>query len=131
MLIHLDTSLLVDAFTGSRRSLAAIRTATARGDSIAFSTIVLYEWLRGPRTEAETTAVTAFFAGDSPAAFGAREAERAAELYRRVKAARQRQADLAIAACAIQHGASLWTLNVADFADVPGLALYGGQGVRQ
>ena len=122
MLIHLDTSVLVDAFTGSRRSLPAVRTATARNDSIAFSTIVLYEWLRGPRTEAEISAVAAFF--DSPAAFGAREAERAAELYRRVKGARQRQADLAIAACAIQHGASLWTLNAADFTDVPGLSLY-------
>ena len=122
MVIHLDTSVLIDAFTGSRRSLAAIRTATARGDSIGFSTIVLYEWLRGPRTEAETTAVTAFF--DDPATFGAREAARAAELYRRVSRARQRQADLAIAACAIQHGASLWTLNATDFADVPGLSLY-------
>jgi predicted nucleic acid-binding protein len=41
-----------------------------------------------------------------------------------VKRPRQRQADLAIAACAIRHGASLWTLNPADFADVPGLSLY-------
>lgn len=124
MLIHLDTSVMVDAFTGNRRSLAAVRTATARGDSIAFSTIVLYEWLRGPRTDAETSAVAAFFDGDNRAVFGAREAERAANLYRRVKSARQRQADLAIAACALQHGASLWTLNPADFADVPGLVLY-------
>ena len=124
MLIHLDTSVLIDAFTGSRRLLRAVRTVTVRGDSIAFSSIVLYEWLRGPRSEAETSAVAAFFAGDEPAAFGAREAERAAELYRRVKGARQRQADLAIAACAIQHGASLWTLNPADFDDVPGLMLY-------
>ena len=124
MLIHLDTSVLIDAFTGSHRSLAAIRTATARGDSIAFSTIVLYEWLRGPRTGGETSVVEAFFAGDAPAAFGTREAECAANLYRHVKGARQRQADLAIAACAIQHGASLWTLNPSDFADVPGLSLY-------
>jgi predicted nucleic acid-binding protein len=126
MLIHLDTSLLVDAFTGSRRSLAAIRAATVRGDSIAFATIVLYEWLRGPRTDAETSVVAAFFAGDPPPAFGVREAERAAALCRQVRGARQRQADLAIAACAIQHGAALWTLNPADFEDVPGLNLYPG-----
>jgi predicted nucleic acid-binding protein len=131
MLIHLDTSVLVDAFTGHRRSLAALRTATARGDSISVSTIVLYEWLRGPRTEVEASAVAAFLAGDSPAAFGAREAERAAELYRSVQGARRRQADLAIAACAIRHGASLWTLNLDDFTDVPGLSLYRATGVRQ
>jgi predicted nucleic acid-binding protein len=126
MLVHLDTSVLVDAFTGSRRSLAAVRTATARGDSLTFSTIVLFEWLRGPRTDAETSAVTAFFAGDLPAAFGVGEAEGAAALYRQVKGARQRHADLAIAACAIQQGAALWTFTPADFEDVPGLNLYPG-----
>ena len=124
MLIHLDTSVLVDSFTGDRRSLDTVRRATDRGDSITFSTIVLYEWLRGPRIGAETSAVESFFAGDLPVAFGTREAERAAALYRTVRGARQRQADLAIAACAIQHAASLWTLNPGDFDDVPGLALY-------
>jgi len=56
--------------------------------------------------------------------FGHREAARAASLYRRVKGARQRQADLAIAACAIERGASLWTLNRPDFNDIPGLMLF-------
>jgi predicted nucleic acid-binding protein len=70
--------------------------------------------------------VVAFFAGDLPAAFGAREAERASALCRRVRRARQRSADLAIAACAIEHGASLWTLNRPDFDDVPELTLYPG-----
>ena len=124
MLIHLDTSILVDAFTGGRRSLDAVRKATVRGDSLTFSSIVLYEWLRGPRTEAEISATEAFFGGHPPAVFGSREAATAAELYRRVKRGRGRQADLAIAACALQQGASLWTLNPVDFADVPGLALY-------
>jgi predicted nucleic acid-binding protein len=124
MLIHLDTSVLVDAFTGTRRSMASLRRATAVGDVTTFSTLVLYEWLRGPRTDDETQAVDAFFATDVLAEFGRREAERAAALYRHVKGARQRQADLAIAACAIEHGARLWTLNPADFRDVPGLARY-------
>jgi predicted nucleic acid-binding protein len=112
------------AHGSGRRSLAAVRSATLRGDSITFSTIVLYEWLRGPRTDAETSTVAAFFAGDLPAVFGVREAERAAALHRRVRGARQRQADLAVAACAMQHGAALWTLNAGDFEDVPGLMLY-------
>jgi predicted nucleic acid-binding protein len=29
-----------------------------------------------------------------------------------------------VAACAIEHGASLWTLNLGDFKDIPGLKLY-------
>jgi predicted nucleic acid-binding protein len=123
MLIHMDTSVLVDAFTGTRRSLPRLRAATAKGHVATFSTIVLFEWLRGPRTDSEKEAVDAFFQLDLPV-FGRREASLAADLYGRVKGARQRQADLAIAACAIEIGASLWTLNRSDFDDVPGLTLY-------
>lgn len=131
MLIHLDSSLLVDAFTGPRRSLAALRAATSEGEVITFSTIVLYEWLRGPRTDGERQAVETFFALDRLPGFARREAERAASLYRRVKGARRRQADLAIAACAIEHGATFWTLNRPDFDDVPGLTLYQGRSAPQ
>lgn len=126
MLIHLDTSLLVDAFTGERRSLPRVGDATLKGEVVTFSTIVLYEWLRGPRTDRETEAVDAFFEVDMLAAFGRQEAARAARLFQRTKRARQRQADLAIAACALEHGAALWTLNRADFADIPELDLYQG-----
>ena len=124
MLLHLDTSIAVDAFTGARHSLPALRRATATGDVISCSAIVLYEWLRGPRTTDERALFEAFFSTDALAPFGAREAARAASLFQRVKRARQRQADLAIAACAIEARASLWTLNLADFRDVPGLTLY-------
>jgi predicted nucleic acid-binding protein len=126
MLIHLDTSLLIDAFTGGRRSLSALRRVTLAGDVTAFSTLVLYEWLRGPRTEDESQAVADFFASEPSPEFGRREAETAAALYKQVTRARQRQADLAIAACAIEHGARLWTLNHEDFSDIPGLDLYRG-----
>jgi predicted nucleic acid-binding protein len=125
MLIHLDTSVLVDAFAGERRSLAGLRAATVKGDVVSFSVIVWYEWLRGPRADGEKQAVDGFFELEDVAAFGRREAERAAGLYGRVKRARQRQADLAIAACAIERGACLWTLNRSDFGDIPGLTLYG------
>lgn len=124
MLIHLDTSVLVDAFSGRRRGLPGVRAATAHGDVITFSTLVLYEWLRGPRVKTETAAVSQFFEMEELPIFGTREARRAASLFGRVKGARRRQADLAIAACAIEHGAQFWTLNHADFADVPGLTLY-------
>jgi predicted nucleic acid-binding protein len=32
--------------------------------------------------------------------------------------------DIAIAACALERGARLWTLNPDDFRDLPGLELY-------
>ena len=53
--------------------------------------------------------------------FGPAEAALAAKLYARVPLARGREIDLAIAACAMTGGASLWTLNRADFQDVPDL----------
>ena len=101
MLMHLDTSVLVDAFSGGRRSLPGLHRATARGDVASFCTIVLYEWLRGPRTDEERRTAAAFFA-DDVVVFGPREAARAAHLFHQVKRPRQRQADLAIAACAIE-----------------------------
>jgi predicted nucleic acid-binding protein len=124
MLIHVDTSVLVDAFTGTRRSLVPLESATIKGDVVTFCSIVLYEWLRGPRTEDEVETVRVFFETDRLATFGERDARTAAALFRQVKRARHRQADLAIAACAIEEGAALWTLNAADFDDVPGLRLY-------
>jgi predicted nucleic acid-binding protein len=126
MLVHLDTSVLVDAFTGAQRSMPALQRVTAHGDVTSLCTIVLYEWLRAPRTDEERETVDAFFADDVVAVFGPREAARAADLFRQVKRARQRQADLAIAACAIEARASLWTLNRDDFRDIPGLMVYKG-----
>jgi predicted nucleic acid-binding protein len=123
MLIHVDTSVLVDAFTGPRRSLGRFEKVTRDGEVVTFCTIVLYEWLRGPRTDDEVETVSAFFQTERVAPFREREAKTAAVLYRQVKRARQRQADLAIAACAIEQGATLWTLNANDFDDVPGVTL--------
>ena len=48
MIVHVDTSALVDALTGPRRSLETLIALTDRGHRLALSTIVLYEWLWGP-----------------------------------------------------------------------------------
>ena len=87
------------------------------------STLVLYEWRRGPRTREELRAQEALFPSAEAVPFATREAERAAEAYRKMRRPRGREIDLAIAACAMMHGAALWTLNVGDFADIPGLEL--------
>jgi len=122
--IHLDTSLLVDALTGPRRSARALRSAFASGERISLSTLVLYEWLRGPRVESELADQEALFPSESAVVFGSREAELAARLYRLVPRPRQRELDLAVAACALTNGAVIWTLNTGDFRDIPGLALW-------
>jgi predicted nucleic acid-binding protein len=44
-------------------------------------------------------------------------------ICRSVRRARSREIDIAIAACTICHQTELWTLNPADFADIPGLRL--------
>jgi len=51
--IHLDTSALVDALTGPRRSMPALRRVIVDGIRVSVSGLVLYEWRRGPRTESE------------------------------------------------------------------------------
>jgi predicted nucleic acid-binding protein len=66
------------------------------------------------------------FPSDSAVPFDADDARLAAKLYKSVKRGRTREADLAIAACAIRHGAAIWTLNPTDFSDIPGLKLFTG-----
>ena len=127
-MIHLDTSILVDALTGPRRSAANLRRAIGRGERLQVSAIVLYEWLRGPRRQDELADQALLFPREEAVPFGSEEAVIAARLYGQVRRARGREVDLAIAACAMAHGASLWTLNEADFTDVPDLVLYQAGG---
>ena len=124
MTIHLDTSVLVDALTGPRHSLAPLERTIAAGHVLAASTLVLYEWLRGPRTDDELADQEALLPAATAREFGASEAARAARMYRSLNRARGRDMDIAIAACAIEHGARLWTLNPDDFRDLAGLELY-------
>lgn len=122
-MIALDTSVLIDALTGPKRSAAALRRVIEHGERILLPSLVLYEWLRGPRLPEELAAQEALFPSEAAIAFGPREAALGAKLYRAVGRPRGREIDLAIAACAISREASLWTLNDADFRDVPGLRL--------
>jgi predicted nucleic acid-binding protein len=125
--IHLDTSVLVDALSGTRRSVRALRRAVEDGERVAISTLVLYEWLRGPRLDSELADQEELLPLEHAVPFGYREATLAAQLYRAVPRARGRELDLAVAACALVHGAALWTLNGKDFQDIPGLALRRGR----
>jgi predicted nucleic acid-binding protein len=123
-LILLDTSVLIDGLTGPKRSGLALRAAIDAGERCLIPSLVLYEWLRGPRWPEEIAIQEALFPGDDAIPFGAAEAAISARLYRTLQRPRGRAFDLAIAACAIHHGVPLWTLNAVDFRDIPGLKLY-------
>jgi predicted nucleic acid-binding protein len=121
----LDTSILVEALGGSGSLRPALRATIAQGERIALPTLVLYEWLRGPRQPEELTAQEQLFPASDALAFGPDEARIAARLYQELPRSRGREVDLAIAACALAWNATLWTLNPRDFADVPALEVRG------
>jgi predicted nucleic acid-binding protein len=123
MTVHVDTSALIDALTGPRRSLDVLIGLAAEGHRLSLSAIVLYEWLRGPRKREELAVQEELFPRERAVPFGAAQAAIAARLYAGVKRPRGREIDLAVAACALHDGAALWTLNREDFRDLPDLAL--------
>ena len=120
-MILLDASVLIDSLTGPKRSAPALRGAIERGQRVLLPALVLYEWLRGPRMPEELEAQEVLFPRAEATPFQAEEAALAADLYGKVRRPRGRELDLAIAACALAREATLWTLNLGDFQDIPGL----------
>jgi len=123
VIVHLDTSALIEAVAGERRGYGRLAELIHGDHRLAVSTIALYEWLRGPRTERELRSQADLLPAGAVILFGPDEAALAARLYQSVRRPRGRDLDLAIAACALVHDAALWTLNRKDFDDIPGLEL--------
>lgn len=123
MIVHLDTSALVDALAGRRRSLPRLREFVRDGHRLKLSAPVLYEWLRGPRTVGELQDQETLLPRRAAVPFETAAAAKAADLYTELDRVRSREMDLAIAACAIANDAALWTLDEEDFRDIPGLEL--------
>ena len=123
MTIHLDTSALVDALAGPGDSMDRLRAFVDEGHRPRISTIVLYEWTRGPRTAGELRVQEDLFPRAQAVPFDADAAAQAAALYTRLPRPRGRDVDLAVAACALVHEAALWTLHPKDFGDMPDLKL--------
>ncbi len=123
MTVHLDTSALIDSLSGPRRSLQTLIRLAEDGHRLSLSAIVLFEWLRGPRARPELVAQEELFPRHACVPFGPAQADVAARLYRTLASARGRELDLAVAACALEDGAALWTLNTRDFKDIPNLKL--------
>jgi predicted nucleic acid-binding protein len=122
-MIHLETSVLIDALTGPKRSAPQLRLWIDRRERAVISTLVLYEWLRGPRLREGIEAQAAPFPGGGAVSFGPSEAAVAADLYGTLPRPRGREINFAVAACALTSGAALWTLNPEDSRDIPTLRL--------
>ncbi|HEX3069519.1 MAG TPA: PIN domain-containing protein [Thermoanaerobaculia bacterium] len=122
-MIVVDTSALIDALTGPRRSLPRLLEFIDSGERLMLPTVVLYEWLRGPRLKEELHVCEELFPQEEAVVFGTAEATVAARLYRKVRRPRGREIDLTIAASALIRDAALWTLNRDDFRDIEGLPL--------
>ena len=122
-MIMIDSSALVDSLCGARASEDRLFELMAEGESFLLSTLALYEWFRGPRSDDELFWRELLSPDKEAVAFGPVEAAVAAEIYRTVKSPRRRQVDIAIAATAISRDVPLWTLNRRDFEDIPGLRL--------
>ncbi len=118
-----DTSALIHGLTGPKSSASRLRGFIASGERLVLPTLVLYEWFRGPRNTEELAAQEALFPTDQALTFGIEEAEVASRLYREIQRPRGRELDIAIAAHAIVRDVPLWTLNDADYVDIPGLRL--------
>ena len=123
MTIHLDTSALVGALAGPGDAADRLYALIDDSHRLQLSSIVLYEWLRGPRTVSELRVQEDLFPRERAVPFDTEAAARAAALYARLPRPRGRDVDLAIAACALVNDASLWTLNPKDFSDVADLRL--------
>lgn len=123
-MIALDTSVLVEAMSAGGTRREAFRQALVDGHRMVLPTLVLCEWLRGPRLPSELAVQELLLPAEGALPFGAEEARTAADLYREVSRPRGREIDLAIAACAITWGAALWTLDPHDFRDIPRLRLF-------
>ncbi len=123
-MLFLDSSVLIDALTGPRTGWHRLAALVDRGERIAISALVLYEWLRRERTQVELETFHTLVPEARIVPFEHIQAALSANYYRSLPRGRARSLDFGIAACAVIHDLPLWTYNRADFADIPGLRLF-------
>jgi hypothetical protein len=72
--ILLDTSVVIDGMTGNRRLLPVLLRLSAQGENLVLCTMVLYEWLRGPRSPVELALQESLLPSEAALRFDATDA---------------------------------------------------------
>jgi predicted nucleic acid-binding protein len=130
MRIHLDTDFLVHALSMPGRERQRFREVAEGVDVIEISSIVWYEFCRGPRTVEQIAVAKQLFGDEGIVPFTDLLAEAAADQFRRLGSPRRRAADVAIGVVARECGATLLTRNARDFAGIDRLEVEAFAGQR-
>jgi predicted nucleic acid-binding protein len=121
-MIHLDTNFLIGAATRESPLGVILQGWLLGGESLAVSSIAWTEFLNGPVDHQQIRSVR-YLLEDRIVPFGAREAEKASELFNRAGRKRGSMLDGMIAATAICAHAGLATQNRKDFAPFVSIGL--------
>ncbi len=122
-LYHIDTDFLVYALSIRGPERRRMTRLLESGSPLEASSVVWYEFARGPRTPEQLAIARDLFGPDGIVPFSEELAEAAADQFRRLGSPRKRAADIAIGVVARSRGAILLTRNKRDFAGIDGLIL--------
>lgn len=120
---HVDTDVLIYAISMRGPERQRVEKLLASETVIEISSLVWYEFARGPRTPEQLAVVRGMFNDRGVIPFSEELAETAADQFRRLGSPRKRAADIAIGVVARSRNAILLTRNSRDFAGIDGLDL--------
>jgi predicted nucleic acid-binding protein len=113
-MICLDTNYLIRGLLKGASESAKLIQWYQSGEVLLSAAPAWYEFLCGPVTELQVSAIRAFLSGGI-SAFEELQATEAARLFNRIGRIRRLRVDAMIAATAVVAGASLATSNTEDF----------------
>lgn len=112
-MICLDTNYLILGLVAGSRESRELAAWVAAGERLVAPSLVWFEFLCGPVTEAQVRTMRAFLHELTP--FDEPQAIIAADLFNAAARKRSTRVDAMIAATAIAAGATLATNNASDF----------------
>ena len=122
-LFHLDTDFLIFAISTRGPEWRRLSKLLASASPVEASSLVWYEFSRGPRTPEQLAVARDIFAEAGVIPFSEQLADAAADQFRRLGSPRKRAADIAIGVVARSRSATLLTRNARDFAGIDQLII--------